>query len=632
MSKNKQKVQQNVILPRSSKSETKVSTLSNPSNSDFHLSPIWAYCILILSVLLAFGAGFSNEFLYWDDPMYVTENKMIQSPTFSNLMRLLTVECALNFHPLTLISLWLNSALFGKGATSFIIFNTLIHLINTFLIFQFTQYLTKKNVLLSFLVALFWGIHPMHVESVIWVSERKDVLYTMFFFLACIQYTKYLEQNERKNLIYCFIFFVLSCLSKGMAVVLPVVLLLIDYWYDRGFLTVKNILPKLPFLIVAFLFGLLAIHIQSGGNLGGKIEKMTLDVALSNFYSFGEKIKFGFYGFLLYFFKFFFPINQHNFYAYPNSDKYNAIQFLLAPVLSIIILGGIFLSYNRKKEVFFGGMFFFITVVLVLQFLSVGQAIVAERYTYIPYFGILFSLIYFLNQKIKTAKILLFGSSIMATLFIYLTYRQVITYKNTGTLFLNSYKYEPDSPTVNENIANHFGRIGNMEEVIKYGEFAVSKGVNSSSLYLALANAYSIKGDLTKGLELYQKSIDNSPNHRKILAYNNRAFTYFKAGLFDEASKDYTKIMELENDRVSTYLPLRASANLKGNKFKEAYDDYTKLVTIGLAIDTTYNNRAVARFSLGDKDGAVKDLREALRLNPNYTDVRENLVKLGVKP
>jgi protein O-mannosyl-transferase len=632
MAKNKQKVQQNVILPRSSKSETKVSTLPNPINSDFQLSPIWVYCILILSVLLAFGAGFSNEFLYWDDPMYVTENKMIQSPTLTNLIRLLTVECALNYHPLTLISLWLNSALFGKGATSFIVVNTFIHIINTFLIFRFTQYLTKKNILVSFLVALFWGIHPMHVESVIWISERKDVLYTMFFFLACIQYAKFLEQNERKNLIYCFIFFVLSCLSKGMAVVLPIVLLLIDYWYDRSFLTLKNIVSKLPFFIVALLFGLLAIHIQSGGDLGGKIEKMTLDVALSNLYAFGEKIKFGFFGFLLYFFKFFFPINQHNFYAYPNIDKYNAIQFLLAPVLSILILGGIFLSYNRKKEVFFGGMFFFITVVLVLQFLSVGQAIVAERYTYIPYFGILFSLIYFLNQKIKTAKILLLGSSIMATLFIYLTYRQVITYKNTGTLFLNSYKYEPDSPTVNENIANHFGRIGDMEEVLKYGEFAVSKGVNSSSLYLALANAYSIKGNLTKGLELYQKSIDNSPNHRKILAYNNRAFTYFKAGLFDEASKDYTKIMELENDRVSTYLPLRASANLKGNKFKEAYDDYTKLVTIGLAIDTTYNNRAVARFSLGDRDGAIKDLKEALRINPNYIDVRENLVKLGVKP
>jgi hypothetical protein len=96
-------------------------------------------------------------------------------------------------------SLWLNSALFGKGATSFIVVNTLIHLANTLLIFKFTRQLTKDNMLVSFLVALFWGIHPMHVESVTWVSERKDVLYTLFFFLACIQYVKYIEQNQRKS-------------------------------------------------------------------------------------------------------------------------------------------------------------------------------------------------------------------------------------------------------------------------------------------------------------------------------------------------------------------------------------------------------------------------------------------------
>lgn len=632
MAKNKQKLKQNVALPNASKPEIQASTLSNPINSDFQLSPIWVYCILTLAILVAFGAGFSNEFLYWDDPMYVTENKMIQSPTFGNLIRLLTVECALNYHPITLISLWLNSALFGKGATSFIVFNTLIHLINTFLIFRFTQYLTKKNILVSFLVALFWGIHPMHVESVIWVSERKDVLYTMFFFLSCIQYIKYLEQNVRKNLIYCFIFFVLSCLSKGMAVVLPVVLLLIDYWYGKGFLTVKNITSKIPFLIVAFLFGALAIHIQGGGDLGGKIEKMSLDVALNNNYPFFERIKFGFYGFLVYLFKFFLPINQHNFYAYPDKNQYNALQYLIAPIISVLILGGVIFSYNRKKELFFGGMFFLITIVLVLQFLSVGQAILAERYAYIPYFGILFFIFYWLYEKIKSKKLLFSGSILLAIFFTYLTYRQAITYKDTKTLFLNSYKYEPNSVTVNETLSNNFGRIGDMEGVIQYGEIAMSKGANSPMITMALANAYSLKGDFSKGLGLYQKSIDNSTNQRKALVYINRAFAYSKANLFNEAAKDYTKVMELEKGEINKYLPMRAYANLRANKFKEAYDDYSGVIKNEVAIDTTYNCRAVASFNLGNKESAIKDLRMAIKLNPNYKEALVNLEKLGVKP
>jgi tetratricopeptide (TPR) repeat protein len=585
-------------------------------------------------VIAAFAGGFSNGFVNWDDQMYASENVMIQKPTFANLIRLLTVECALNYHPLTVASLWLNSALFGQASTSFIVVNTLIHLFNTFLVYRFSQQLTRNNTLVSFLIALFWGIHPMHVESVIWVSERKDVLYSMFFFLACIQYVKYLEQNEpkisRRMYLYCFIFFVLSCLSKAMAVVLPLVLLLIDYWFDKGFLTVKNITNKIPFFIVALLFGALAVHVQGGGDLGGRLEKMTLDVALSDALSFGDRIKFGFYGFLVYIFKLFIPINQHNFYAYPNVDKYGAIQYITAPIWALIILGGAAAFYRRKKEVFFGIMFFFFTIVLVLQFLSVGGAILAERYAYIPYFGILFMLFYWLSQKVSK-NILLSGSAVVALTFMYLTYKQTLTYKDTGTLFANSYKYEPESPIVNENLANHFGRSGEIDQVIRYGEYATSKGVQSYALMGALANAYYLKGNMPKALDLYQKSIDNSPNHRKFVAYYNRGIANRDAGNFLQSSEDFTKAMELGQDKVA-YLPLRAFANLKANKFKEAYDDYSKMITIGIAKDTAYNDRAVARYSMGDTEGAIKDLREVMKLNPNYKDARENLIKLGIKP
>jgi tetratricopeptide (TPR) repeat protein len=631
MAKNKQNPKQSVSSSSPRTSQT--ANFAVPQASNFTINPILVYILLAAAVIIAFAAGFSNDFIEWDDPMYATQNILIQNPTFPNLIRLLGIECALNYHPLTVASLWLNVALFGKNATSFIVVNTLIHLINTFLVFRFSQQLTKGNVLVSFLVALFWGIHPMHVESVIWVSERKDVLYSMFFFLACIQYVKYLEKNDKKILIYCFIFFVLSCLSKAMAVVLPVVLLLIDYWFDKGFLTVKNITTKIPFFVVAFLFGALAVHVQGGGNLGGRIEKMTLDVAISNTLGMGDKIKFGFYGFLVYIFKLFIPINQHNFYGYPNVNQYGAVQYITAPIWAMLILGIAVFYYRRKKEVFFGIMFFFVTVVLVLQFLSVGGAILAERYAYIPYFGILFMLFYWLNQQVQSKNMILLGSGMVALIFMYLTYKQVLTYKNTGTVFINSYKYEPESPVVNENLANHFGRSGEIEQVIRYGEFAASKGVQSYALMGALANAYYLKGDMVKALDLYQKSIDNSPVHRKSMAYHNRGIANRDAGNFAQSAEDFTKALEMGivQDKF-TYLPLRAFANLKANKFKEAYDDYTSMINIGISVDTAYNDRAVARYSLGDKEGAIKDLKEVLKRNPNYKDARENLIKLGVQP
>ena len=631
MAKNKQKVKQNTTST-TTKSTPAAATLSHQSeNNTFSISPVVAYSIIIVAVLVAFWAGFSNGFVNWDDNMYVTDNIMVQTPTFANLIRLLGVESALNYHPVTMASLWLNSALFGKSAGSFIVVNTLIHLVNTLLVFKFTRQLTKDNILVSFLVALFWGIHPMHVESVTWVSERKDVLYSMFFFLACIQYVKYLEQNQRKFFIYCFVFFVLSCLSKAMAVVLPLVLLLLDYWYDRGFLTVKNIVSKIPFFIIALIFGALAVHVQGGGNLGGRLEKMTLDVAIGDAFTLGTKIKFGFYGFLVYLFKLFIPINQHNFYAYPSTDQYNAIQYVTAPIWAFIVLGTAAFFYRRNKAVFFGILFFFFTIVLVLQFLSVGGAILAERYAYIPYFGIIFLVFYLLNQKIQSKNLILFGSAVVAVIFMYLTYKQTLTYKDTGTLFSNSYQYEPTSPVVNENLANHFGRVGQIDNVIRYGEFAASKGVQSYALMGALANAYYLKGNSAKALELYQKSIDNSPAHRKFIAYYNRGIANRDAGNFVQSAEDFTQAMELGQNKTA-YLGMRAFANLKANKFKEAYDDYTRMIDLGMAVDTAYNDRAVARFSLGDTPGAIKDLKEVMKRNPNYVDARNNLIKLGVQP
>jgi tetratricopeptide (TPR) repeat protein len=631
MAKNKHKSKQNLPLQTSGSSQTTSYSAPKTSENNFSLSLTVVYIILAIGVLISFAAGFSNGFVNWDDQMYATENSMIQNPTFANLIKLLSVECALNYHPITVASLWLNSAFFGKASTSFIVVNTFIHLANTFLIFRFSQQLTRNNTLVSFLVALFWGIHPMHVESVTWVSERKDVLYTLFFFSACIQYVKYLEKNERKMLIYCFVFFVLSCLSKAMAVVLPLVLLLIDYWFDKGFLTVKNITTKIPFFIVALLFGALAVHVQGGGDLGGRLEKMTIDVALSDALTLGDRINFGFYGFLVYLFKLFFPINQHNFYAYPSPDKYGAIQYISAPIWSLLILGGSTFYFRRKKEIFFGIMFFFFTIVLVLQFLSVGGAILAERYTYIPYFGIIFSVFYFLNEKVASKNLLLFVSLAVAPFFMYLTYKQTLTYKDTGTLFANSYKYEPESPVVNENLANHFGRSGEIDQVIRYGEYASSKGVQSYALMGALANAYYLKGNMPKALELYQKSIDNSPNHKKFVAYYNRGIANRDAGNFLQSSDDFTKAMELGQDK-NACLGLRAFANLKANKFKEAYEDYSTMINLGIAVDTAYNDRAVARYSMGDREGAIQDLKEVIKRNPNYKDARDNLVKLGVQP
>ena len=224
----------------------------------------------------------------------------------------------------------INSDIFGfESARSFIITNTLIHLLNVLLVLWFVLLLLKNKfeILLSkaqkplfatSVTALLFTIHPMRVELVTWVSECKDVLYCFFFLAACINYLKYLDfEKQRKYLIYSFLLFLASCLSKGQAV-LPIVLLLVDYWRERKF--ERNVfVEKLPFLVLSLLFGLIATNVQSGGNFYGLLHNIgvagyaTVD---SEKVSIAKNFTFAGYGFMMYCYHLLFPFKLSSFYLY----------------------------------------------------------------------------------------------------------------------------------------------------------------------------------------------------------------------------------------------------------------------------------------------------------------------------
>jgi hypothetical protein len=188
----------------------------------------WTWLIPVLVVTgISFLPMLSNGFTNWDDDIYVTRNQLLKGPDWNAIF---TQASASNYHPLTMATLAFNYAISGVDPFSYHFVNWLLHILNTGLVFLFIHKISGKKIYVAAFVALIFGVHPMHVESVAWVSERKDVLYTFFFLLALLKYWRFLETNKRANLIYCFVFFILSLLSKPAAVILPIVLLLLDYW------------------------------------------------------------------------------------------------------------------------------------------------------------------------------------------------------------------------------------------------------------------------------------------------------------------------------------------------------------------------------------------------------------------
>jgi len=237
-------------------------SIRNRSTSSISYHAI-VYILITVLVGLSFYPALDNQFLYWDDQYYVIDNIYISQPTWEHFQQLWTKVISLNYHPITMLSLWLNSVWFGTtSATPFIVTNVILHAITSCLICRFVLALFTDKYLLAVFTAVIFAIHPMHVESVVWVSERKDVLYAFFFFAALLSWMKFIKTEHYRWLAFSILLFLLSCLSKAMAVSLVPVILLVDIFQKRKWWSLNSILTKLPFILIALLTGLVAVDVQ----------------------------------------------------------------------------------------------------------------------------------------------------------------------------------------------------------------------------------------------------------------------------------------------------------------------------------------------------------------------------------
>src|SRR5450759_35827 len=274
-----------------------------------NLKLILVALLLSIMVMISYRNAFDNEFVDWDDYTYVVDNLLVRKPKETTIKDVFSTPVSLNYHPLTILSLRLNNnecstCPEGISAAPFIKWNVAIHLLNTLLVFMLIYFLSDKKILVAFLVAALFGVHPMHVESVAWVSERKDVLYAFFFLSGLITYLKSRTETDNKKkyiwLIITFLLFILSCLSKAMAVVFPLVLILINFWTDKSkrsnpvweslkeTFSIKKLIPLIPFFAVSLFFGILAVTINK-----------------FNSFTIGHRIQYASYGIIMYIVKFF---------------------------------------------------------------------------------------------------------------------------------------------------------------------------------------------------------------------------------------------------------------------------------------------------------------------------------------
>jgi len=435
----------------------------------------------------------------------------------------------------------------------------------------------------SAFVAAFFALHPLHVESVAWVAERKDVLSAFFWMLTLCFYVYYTERPSAKRYLPVIFSFILALMSKPMVVTLPVILILLDYWplsrcpdgMERGnFQWISwQLKEKMPLLILSAIFSLMAYLAQ---RLPAVID-----------FPFESRIINALISYAIYLRKTFWPYDLAAFYPF---DVNIALWHLWGAALLIIFITAIVIVLAKRFPFLFVGWFWFaLTILPVIGIIQVGKQAMADRYTYLPLIGIGVMLAWEVPRLFKQnihKKIIFFAGIFFILILAVASWRQCGYWKNSIELFSHALRV-----TKNNYLAHN-------------------------NLGLALFN----EGKTEEAINQYNESLSITPlvmDH--VVAYNNRGIAYSRLGIYQRALADLNKAIAMKSDYADAYGNRGVIySNLGQNQL--AFEDFNKAIQLQPDFADLYNNRGVAYYKLGFYQSAVEDFSKAVSLNPYYAD------------
>ncbi len=503
---------------------------------------IFSITAIMLFTLIVFSNSINNEILYgWDDGEYI-ENQDIRD---FNVRAFFSEYYLGMYQPLAIFSFAINYISAKDNPVPYHTTNLFLHLFNVFLVFLLFQKLTNK-IEISFAVALLFAIHPMHVEAVSWIATRSNGLYSLFYLASLIAYINYIKKRSFLSLAVSLALFTLSCFSKSMAITLPFILLLLDYYYSRKF-SFKIIVEKASFLIISIIFGIISIKAATDF---GHLHYLETD------YSFINRLFLISYSIMFYIIRVFAPIHLSAVYAYPGLDNemlpYTYYGSLFVLVILVVL---IFRPGKLKKEIIFGFLWFIISIAIVLPLMWSRMLMLADRYTYIPYLGLFFILAKVYAYTVNSQKPLIkkFRPIIYSTLIIWIVFLVVKTYQSN-----NIWK---NSESLVTNVINN-----------ERSDKDLSIG------YFFRGNIYDKKQDFKAALKDFTKAIELNPGYT--MAYNNRGIIKGIMNDMKGAYDDFSMAIEKEPDYADAWYN-RGNVLFYIKKKEEACQNWHKASELG---------------------------------------------------
>jgi len=557
-------------------------------------------CLVVAWVTAAYMPSLTNGFTEGDDNIYVVRNNAVKDLSLTNTAKIFSTFHFRLYKPLTLFSFAIERHFFGLDPFFYHLDNLILHLLNCLMV-GWLFLLLSGDTRIAFFMALLFGLHPMHVESVAWVAERKDMLYAFFMLGAAVAYCYH------KNIAVC-VLFALSLMAKPAALTFPLFLYAIDHLRYRKN-TIGTFLEKVPVVAIAAIFfavNLYAHFFESGAGRQGSLT------------GFPENILNACYVLVFYVSKLLVPLKLAAAYPAPTP---NALLLSLAVALLAALAVKISLRFTRK--VMFGALIFFITVLPVLQVVTTAFSLVQDRYTYIPSLGIFYILsagffrVY--RKCLGRAAVLRIamaaGAISVAMLLTAMTYKRTEVWRDSVTLWDDTLKKYPSIPEAECFLGAGYLAQGDAGKAMKCFRKSLVMGNRSIVMYLSLGAAYYKTSQYDKAISCYDKAIRVDPRLPEL--YHERALALLKKKDLPGAIRDFSRAIELEPAYEDAYY-LRGNCCLELGDYKNTVKDYLAAYDLSPSLFSDpkfFFQLGYAYQALGQADQALQAYTKALEMD-----------------
>ena len=588
-------------------------------------------CLLFVIVILALYWPLSNyDFINYDDNLYVTENRQVTSGlTFEGIIWSFRTTYFCNWHPLTWLSHMVDVELYGLDAGGHHLTNVFFHMANTLLLFILLTRMTAAFWSSAFVAALF-ALHPLHVESVAWVSERKDVLSTFFGIMTLISYAQYTRQHSRPWYLLALLFFISGLMAKPMLVTLPFVLLLLDYWplgrlnfgkslrlqpADGVSSVYSLILEKLPFFVLMTASCVVTYYAQQSGGAMVPFELHPLGIRVAN----AVVAYTGYIGKMLW------PVNLAIFY--PLSDPLTFWQVAGAAAVLLGVSLGVLVQIRQRPYLAVGWFWYVGTLIPVIGLVQVGGQAMADRYTYIPLIGLFIMIAWggadsLRRWRYKSIFLSCSGAIFLITLMVF-THVQIRQWANSITLFEHAVKATGGTWVAYNNLANALNEAGKVDEAIEHYHLALQKDpLEPEGIHNNIGLVLGSVGRYREAIEHYSEALKINPNYAD--AHINLGVVLARQGKTADAFHHYFEALRLEPNFEKAHYNMGNILIAQGET-DAAISRYSKAVHINPFFAEAYNVLGLALMQTGKLEEAILCFRKAANLRPSFRDGLRNL-------